>query len=137
MMGEAHFSGARDRSASDQTRARDRVVRRAKWPDTLADAGVIQNPCDGMYGDDLERLIFGQRWQNGGHSPREHRLARAWWSDQQHVVPARRGDLQRALCSLLSDDVGKISCVDFRAGGRRVSACGSEISFAQLLHELS
>ena len=43
-----------------------------------------------------------------GEPLREHRLARPWRTDEQHVVPARRRDLERQAGHRLSANVGEV-----------------------------
>jgi hypothetical protein len=108
---EAHLSGSRNGAASNQTRARDSVVRRSERTYASADAGMIQNTGNGMDGDDLERFFLAECGKNARHAAREHRLSRAWRANQQDVVPPSGSDLQRALRSRLSDDVGEIGSI--------------------------
>ncbi len=56
----------------------------------------------------LEQLARRQRRQQAGQALRQHRLARARRADEQQVVAAGRGDLQRALGVLLALDVAQV-----------------------------
>jgi hypothetical protein len=54
----------------------------------------------------VERLRHVERGQDAGEPAREHRFAGAGWPDQQHVVGARGGDLERAARHRLAAHVG-------------------------------
>ena len=56
----------------------------------------------------LERLLEGHVGQDRGHTARHERLARTGRADHDDVVPAGRGDLQRALGALLPLDKAEI-----------------------------
>ncbi len=56
----------------------------------------------------LEGFFIGELRQNGRNSARKHRLTRDGRADQKYVVPARNGNLRRALGALLPLDFGKI-----------------------------
>ncbi len=56
----------------------------------------------------FQRRLLVQRGQQGRQALREHGLARARRADQQQAVPARRGDLQRALGGSLALDVPQV-----------------------------
>ena len=79
---------------------------------------------------DLERFVARQRRQNPRKAAREHGLARAGRADEQKIVPAGRGELERALGRELTAHVGEIgngSCNgprgnDFSAQPRRGAA---------------
>ena len=57
---------------------------------------------------DLQRLFKAHIRQNGGNAAREQRLTRARRPNEQHIVPARGGNFQRAFGSLLALDVHEI-----------------------------
>ncbi len=118
VMGEADLAGPRLRSAADERRVRDRVVRRAKR--TLGDEPRVRRQQTGhrMHGGDLQRLVEGQRRQDPGQPPRHHRLAGTGRTDQQQVVAAGAGDLERAAREELAADVGEIGAHLAAAGGR-------------------
>ena len=72
-------------------------------------------PTDGSRTPAAECTIVASRasaGDSGGSRPgqplRQHRLARARRTDQQHVVPARSGDLQRLASKRLAANVGEI-----------------------------
>ena len=86
------------------------VVGRAKGP--LSQQAAGRNAAGhGVDARGFQRLGEGHVRQNGGHAPRHQRLARAGRADEQHVVPAGRGDFQRALGAGLALDVAKIGGV--------------------------
>ena len=68
----------------------------------------------------LERLLDGERRQDGGDAPREHRLAGAGGTDHEQVVPAGHGHLDGALGEILALDVRKV--VAAVAAGRHEQA---------------
>ena len=65
-------------------------------------------PCNGMDAGDLQCLLNSQRRQDGGNSPRNHRLARSRRSNHKNVMSAGNGDLNRPRNHPLSLDIRKI-----------------------------
>ena len=57
---------------------------------------------------DLERLVERQRRQDPRQPPRQHRLARAGRADEQQVMSAGRGDLERAARPAPAPDVREV-----------------------------
>src|SRR4029077_12744383 len=55
-----------------------------------------------------QRLIQLQRRQDAGQAPSEHRLARTGWPAHEDVVPAGRGNLERAPRLLLAMDLAQV-----------------------------
>ena len=101
---EMVWCGARNGRRAEQSRARrqqagDRVDRRH-----------------------LERFVERQRRQNARQPARQHRLARAGRADEQQVVAAGRGDLERPPRQRLPAHVGQ---VDVAVRARRHVAAGS------------
>ena len=93
-------------------------MRAAKRP-PLGQAPVVQQAGDAgdrAHVQDLGRI---ERGQEPGQARREHRLARARRADQQQVVRAGRGDLERALGGLLPLDVGQLGVVRRMLGQTR------------------
>ena len=82
-----------------------------------------------MDGRRLERLVEAQRRQHAAQSPREHRLPRTRRADEQEVVAARRGNLQRPAGQELAADVRKVQRrplpVAAAAGGGTLAREGS------------
>lgn len=102
-------------AADERGRAR-RVMRRAKRaPPPLSgrEARAARRQDRGR----RQRLVIGERRQEGGQARGEHRFARARRPDHQHVVAARGGDFERALRARLADHIGEIGR---RCGGERV-----------------
>jgi hypothetical protein len=58
--------------------------------------------------DYFERFLFAQCRQDRWHSAREHCLAGARRADQENIVTAGRGNLERAFGRLLPNDVGEV-----------------------------
>ena len=98
----------RYRPAADKTGAGDGVVRMAEGAGGDKVPLLTQHSRDGIYRRDFDGLFLRERRQDCRHARRQHRLARARRAHHQHVVPARRGDFQRALGVLLALDVGEV-----------------------------
>ena len=83
-------------ATADERCVRCGVVGRSEWP-------LGQQPArrhgagHGVDPRGLQRLGERHVRQDGRHTARHQRLARAGRADHQHVVPAGRGDLERAL----------------------------------------
>ena len=60
----------------------------------------------------LQRFFPRHGRQNGGQTFGQHTFSRTRRTDQQDIVPARRGDFQRALDVGLALDLGKVRAVD-------------------------
>ena len=107
---ERHLARARVRAAADHGGDRSGVVRAAKRP-PLGQPAVVQQPGDAgdhAHFQDLGRI---QRRQQPGQARRENRLARPRRADQQQVVAAGGGNLERAFGGLLAFDVGELGIV--------------------------
>ena len=76
----------------------------------------LQLPDDAVHARDLERLVQRERREDAGKPLGQHRFAGAGWPYHQQVVPAGRGNLQRALDRFLSLDVGEVRPVDILHG---------------------
>jgi hypothetical protein len=74
----------------------------------------------------LQRLIQAHGRQNGRESPRQHGLSRSGRADQENVVTAGGGNLERALGGGLAPHIRKVGLVRRGAGyqGGDVGACG-------------
>lgn len=68
-------------------------------------AGAGGEAADGVDGGGLLRLLFAERRQNAGQTAGQHALAGAGGADEQQVVAAGCGDLQRPLRLGLTDHV--------------------------------
>lgn len=111
-------------------RRRHRVVRGAKRPDTHDGVVRRRETEDGVDLRSLDHFGAVHRGQNGRQALGEHGLARARRSDEQDVVPAGGGHLERALDVLLRLDLGKIDRKRRRGHGR------DGLVPAQMVHEL-
>ena len=101
---ERDLAGARQAGpAAQERRRRHGVVRHPERPGRHQAA--LQHAGHRVQARHLERLLAGHRGQDRREPAREHRLARAGRPDQQHVVAARRGDLQRAPRDRLPTDL--------------------------------
>src|SRR3972149_3263565 len=56
----------------------------------------------------LDRLLQAEGWENGRQALGQHRLPRPRGTDEQDVVPSRRGPLEAPFGMLLSPDIGKV-----------------------------
>lgn len=65
-------------------------------------------PGDGVDLRDLDRLGEGRRGEDTGDTARQHRLAGARGTDEQYVVRAAGGYLERSFGGILAADVGEV-----------------------------
>ena len=79
-----------------QRHGRGAVVRCAIGPG-MPMTGARGEAADGVDGGGLLRLLFAQWRQDAGQSAGQHALAGAGRADEQQVVTAGGGDLQRPL----------------------------------------
>ena len=108
VMCERYLAGPKVRCASsEQAGGRDGMVRRPERT-RPQHASSGQEPGDRMQLGRLERLFPGQARQDRGHAPREHRLAGTRRTDHQHVMAARRCDLEGAAGLCLTPHVDEI-----------------------------
>jgi hypothetical protein len=105
---EAHFAGTRLRSAADERRVRDGVMRRAERTHRQQPVAGAQQAGDRMHGGDIERLVEGERRQNAGDAPRHHRLPGARRAHHEQIVSAGRCDLEGAPREQLAAHIGKV-----------------------------
>src|SRR5580658_8595935 len=95
MMRQTDFAGARNAGASaQQTRVRNRVVRRAKGPPRQKSASLGKQTRYAVDLRGLKRLLKRQGWKNSTEPFRQHGLSRPGRPDHENVVIARRGHLQ-------------------------------------------
>ena len=105
---ERNFARPRYGAAARQAGGGDRVVRAAERPPAHQRLLLGQKAHDRVDLRDLQRLLAGHIRQDGRQSARQHTLAGAGRPHQEHIVRARRGDLQRPLDIFLSLDVPEI-----------------------------
>ena len=121
---EADLAGAHFQPAAGQRRHRGGVVRAAERAGA-ADPAFLQRAGDRGDHRHFERLGRGQLGQDAGQARGEQALARARRPDHQQVVPARRGDLERALGGLLPLDLLEVGPARRRHGLARRSGWAS------------
>ena len=90
------------------------VMRRAERTPRHQRLARRQQADDAVNLGRLQRLVQGQRRQNRRQPFGQHGFAGARRADEQHVVPAGRGDFQGALHVFLAFDLGKIQFVVVR-----------------------
>ena len=118
-MREADLARPDAQAAADQRRHRRAVVRRAERP-AAADLAAAELARDRRDHRHFERLGRLQRRQDARQAGGEQRLARARRPAHQQIVPAGRGDLERALGDFLPLDLGEVGTAVGRLGfGRR------------------
>ena len=115
VVGQGDLSGTGNASAAGQRHRRGGVVGTAEGPGVHQRISGVGHARHGINFGGLQRLFTGHIRQNGGQAAGQHGLARAGRADQQYIVAAGGGDLQRALHVLLSHHVGKVR---HRAAGR-------------------
>ncbi len=133
---QAHLARLQRAAAAGHGDVRHRVVRRAKRPD--AHDGVVRRreAEDGIDLRGLDHFGAVHRRQNGRQALGEHGLARARRADEQDVVPAGGGHLERALDVLLRLDLGEIDR-EARLGLELRRRHGRDALVpAQMVHEL-
>ena len=96
-MREAHFAGARLRTAADDGARRRGVVWRAERPLARSRSASKPRVLTEAMDATSSASIAVERRQQARQSLREHALAGARWADQQEAVAAGGGDEQRAL----------------------------------------
>lgn len=79
-----------------------------------------QQAGDGMDGGHFQRFLEVERRQDARGPLGHHRLARAGRAREQHVVPARRRDLQGPPRELLAPDVREIAVHELRGVAERL-----------------
>src|SRR5437763_12815388 len=90
-------------------------MRRAEGPCGKETGPRPQQAGDGMDRCRIERLLEGQRRKNARETARHHRLARARRTDEQEVMSACCGNLERAAREQLTAYVRQVG----PAGGAR------------------
>jgi len=95
------------------------VVRGAKRPPSHEAESGRPQPRGGVEPRERQRLGGLERRQQPGQPPREHRLARAGRTDEQQVMAAGRGDLQRTPCDRLPAHIREVLALARGGLGRR------------------
>ena len=101
-VGQRRFPRALHAAAADQPFQRRAVVRRAERRPRDQRRARAQGTGHRMHARHLQRLPAGQRRQDARQAPGRHGLATARRAEQQRVVAAGRGDLQRPLQPILA-----------------------------------
>ena len=96
------------RAAADETRHGDAVVRSAKRPHPIDRPARRQLAQQAPHLRHLQGFAKVQRRQDAGQAARKHRLARAWRAAHQHVMTARRGELEGPPRLLLPVHLGEV-----------------------------
>ena len=107
-MGQGYFTRAGRAAAAGQRHGGRRVVGTAEGTHIHQRVGGIRHARHGVDLRGLEGLGAGHIRQNRGQAAGQHGLARAGRADEQYVVAACGGDLQRTLHILLPHDIGKV-----------------------------
>ena len=136
-MGQGDLPRPGDGAAADQRHRRGGVVGRAEGPAGDEGRPGVGEPRHRIDLRGLHGLLVGHIRQDGGQTPGQHGLAGAGGADEQHVVPAGRGDLQRPLHVLLAHHVGKVG-EGRRGPGGLPGACRLHGLLApEMAHQLS
>jgi len=123
IVGEADFSGPRDRAASDDGGIACGVMGAAEGP--LGEKRIEARAARGVDGRRLERLLGSERGKDARKPPGEHRLAGARRPGEEQVVASRGGDLERAAREDLAAHVGQVGQRSLRAqDGQRCGRIG-------------
>ena len=109
----------------------------AERPDAFAHVAAAKDAGDRVNRDHFERFVFGQSWQDGRHSACEHRFACTGRSHKQHIVSAGRSDFERPFCSMLTNDIGKVSCVTIGSRDAGDFTGAGQCAVAQLAYEIA
>ena len=107
---QADLAGARDRAAADEGHMRDGVMRRQKRPVAEQPATGGHQAGDRVDGRRFQGFVERRRGQDARQALGHHRLPGAGRPDEQIVMPARRGNLERPLGQQLAVDVEEIRC---------------------------
>ncbi len=105
--------GFDERSAADQRRLTDRVVRKTKRARPHDAGAADQQSGDAVNLRHFERFVQRHRRKNRWKASCEHRFAATRRSDEQKIVTAGGCDLERPLCGELTAHVGQIPMHEF------------------------
>ena len=107
LMRQRDLAGLGAHAAAGQRRHAGGMMRRAERP-PRGQRAVADFAGDGSDHRDFQQFRRRQRRQDRGQPRRQHRLAGAGRADHQQMMPAGRGDLERALGAFLALDVAQI-----------------------------
>src|SRR5438046_10668508 len=110
-MGQADFARTWRRSSADERKVRRGVMRRAERARGQDRMAWIDKPGHAVDRACRDRFRVVERREDRFEGSREHRLPGPRWPDEEQVVPAGRGDLERALPGLLPRDVREVDRV--------------------------
>jgi len=111
-------------------------MRRAKW----ARAKCYfrrQHTSHRVYGDHFESLFLAEIRENRRQPTGQHRLACTRRPDENEIVRTGGCNFKRALCTLLTHNVGEVHFICARRFDRLGRASNREIVPAQLQNQLS
>src|SRR5271170_2588163 len=91
-------------------------MRSAKWTQPNQSSTRIEHPRDAVNLRGLERLFKRERWKDGRHPLRQHRLPRSRRPNHQNVVSARASHFESALRRLLPANIFEVHMKLLRLG---------------------
>src|SRR5271157_4212790 len=105
VVSQRDLAGSGDDAAADQSGVGDGVMRRAEG--ALGDEALcgVEDAGDGVNLGGFQRLIEGERGEDGGQALGQHGFARAGRADHENVMAAGGGHLEGALGRLLAAHV--------------------------------
>jgi hypothetical protein len=95
VVGPRHLARHRPVAPADQPHIGEGVVRGATRPGRDQGRPVAREASDAMDACGFNGFGEGHGWQDGGESPRQHRLARPRRAEQEDVVAATRLSYER------------------------------------------
>src|SRR5436190_22399412 len=101
-MREADLAGARHVTAADQACLTNGVMRRPKRPLTNHATVIRQQASNAVNGRAVDGFFEAEWREQTRQEPREHGLAATGWPHHEQVVPAGRGNFERAACGRLA-----------------------------------
>ena len=111
MMRQAHLARTWAWSAADERRVRNRVMRRTERSLGHQSHAGRKQPRHRVHGRHIYRFIERQRRQNARDTPGHHRFAGARRTDDEQVVAAGAGDLERAAGEELTANVSQVGAL--------------------------
>src|SRR5438132_5770131 len=98
------------------------------------EAAAAQPPSNRLDHAELQRFGRFERRQYAGKTRCEHRLPRSRGTNHQEIVPACRGDLERALGAFLALDILKVGASRARGGKARLRR-GEELGTLEMVDD--